>query len=143
MRAAGFCRAGGILLGVPVAVGCERGCECFVRSPFALQMALRVFARLIGLGVSTFLAHPGGVPPFPLRLRPGVQSSQRDSTPAVCGSSLMHTRTQSIYWFVREAMPGAGFGRLLTRPAPRPWGLVPHGLRAGAGMAGAAMGPCG
>jgi hypothetical protein len=111
MMPTGFCRIGGTLLGVPVAVGCEQGCECVVRSPLALEAALRLFASLTGLGVSVFLAHPGGVPPSPRHSRLGVQGSLPDSTPAVCSSSPMHTQAQKISG---EAMQGAGGGRLFT-----------------------------
>jgi hypothetical protein len=58
-----------------------------------------------------FFAYPGGIPPFPRCLRLGVQGSLRDSTPAVCSFSPMHTQAQSTS---REAMQGARRGWLST-----------------------------
>jgi hypothetical protein len=131
MTAAGFCRSGGTLLGVPVAVGCEPGCECSVRSPLALQWALRVFAPLIGLGVSAFLADQGGAPPSPWCQRLGVQGSLPDSTPAVCSYSPMHTQAQKISG---EAMQGAGGGRLFTCLGAATVGLSASRVSAEAGV---------
>ena len=104
-------RACGELLGIPVAVGCGRGCERAVRTPSALQSALRAFAALTDFRLSAHFAHPGGAPPSPRCLRLGVQGSLPDSTPAVCGFPPMHTQAQSTS---REAMRGARLGWLST-----------------------------